>query len=223
MKFNILLCTAGAIALTHFQSQAAYSTDFSPDQLSADEVITLVRVRPEVEVEQSEIYESAPEELLVSEEALDVTEDELQAEFQATEIRVAAAGTDFFDFFKPKQTTETEATKGKNGQKKAGSKSKVVGCHTNSGGASYYWQGKRTATGERFNPDGMTAAHRHLPFGHRLRVTNMSNGKSVIVTVNDRGPFVGGRIIDLSRGSFAQIASLKQGVARVKIESVSCS
>lgn len=70
-----------------------------------------------------------------------------------------------------------------------------------SGRASWYGSGHRTASGERFNPNGLTAAHRSLPFGTRVRVTNRSNGRSVVVRINDRGPFVGGRVIDLARGS----------------------
>ena len=70
-----------------------------------------------------------------------------------------------------------------------------------SGGASWYGSGHRTASGERFNPNGMTAAHRSLPFGTRVRVSDNRTGRSVVVRINDRGPFVHGRIIDLSRGS----------------------
>ena len=69
------------------------------------------------------------------------------------------------------------------------------------GKASWYGSGHRTANGERFNPNGLTAAHRSLPFGTRVRVTNHANGRSVVVRINDRGPFVGGRVIDLARGS----------------------
>jgi rare lipoprotein A len=88
-----------------------------------------------------------------------------------------------------------------------------------SGGmASYYWQGQQTASGARFNPDGLTAAHRSLPFGTRVRVTNRSNGQSVIVTINDRGPFVGGRVIDLSRGAARAINMTGAGVAAVSLE-----
>ena len=70
-----------------------------------------------------------------------------------------------------------------------------------SGAASWYGSGHRTASGERFNPNGMTAAHRSLPFGTKVRVENRRTGRAVIVRINDRGPFVRGRIIDLSRGS----------------------
>ena len=88
-----------------------------------------------------------------------------------------------------------------------------------SGGiASYYWQGQKTASGARFNPEGMTAAHRTLPFGTRVRVTNQSNGQSVVVTINDRGPFIGGRVIDLSRGAARQINMTGAGLARVSLE-----
>ena len=84
-----------------------------------------------------------------------------------------------------------------------------------SGIASYYWQGQQTASGARFNPNGLTAAHRTLPFGTRVQVTNHSNGRSVTVTINDRGPFIKGRVIDLSRGAASAIGMTGQGLARV--------
>lgn len=88
------------------------------------------------------------------------------------------------------------------------------------GAASWYgvgdgFDGQRTASGERFNAYGLTAAHRYLPFGAKVRVVNQANGRSVTLRVNDDGPHVSGRIIDLSEGAFARIASLGQGVARV--------
>ena len=68
------------------------------------------------------------------------------------------------------------------------------------GMASYHKSGLRTANGERFNPDGLTAAHRSLPFGTRVLVRNVKTGRSVVVRINDRGPFVAGRVIDLAFG-----------------------
>lgn len=86
--------------------------------------------------------------------------------------------------------------------------------------ASFYgkgdgYHGQRTASGERFNTYSNTTAHRYLPFGTRLRVTNQNNGRSVIVRVNDRGPFVSGRGLDLSYAAFSKIASPSNGVANV--------
>ena len=86
--------------------------------------------------------------------------------------------------------------------------------------ASHYgvgdgYHGGTTANGERYNAYGLSTAHKYLPFGTRLKVTNQSNGKSVVVKVNDRGPFVAGRDLDLSYGAFASIASPGQGVAKV--------
>jgi rare lipoprotein A len=69
------------------------------------------------------------------------------------------------------------------------------------GMASYYKHGRKTASGERFNPNGLTAAHRTLRFGTRVRVTHIKTGRSVVVRINDRGPFVRGRIIDLAYGA----------------------
>ncbi|HHV21625.1 MAG TPA: septal ring lytic transglycosylase RlpA family protein [Propionibacterium sp.] len=84
--------------------------------------------------------------------------------------------------------------------------------------ASNYWQGQMTANGERFDPSAMTAAHKTLPFNSRVKVTNPKNGKSVIVRINDRGPYVGGRCLDLSRSAFAQIGDTSQGVMTVTYE-----
>jgi rare lipoprotein A len=85
------------------------------------------------------------------------------------------------------------------------------------GMASYYWQRQRVASGGWFNPNAMTAAHKTLPFGTRVRVTHMGNGKSVTVTINDRGPYVRGRIIDLSSAAAGAIGMKGSGVARVKV------
>ena len=80
-------------------------------------------------------------------------------------------------------------------------------------GDGYAWQ--TMANGRPMNPNSMIVAHRSYPFGTRLRVTNQSNGRSVLVTVSDRGPYIAGRHLDLSIGAFARIASPSQGVARV--------
>lgn len=88
------------------------------------------------------------------------------------------------------------------------------------GMASYYGNelaGNRTANGERFDPDQLTAAHRTLPFGSMVRVTNMSNGDSVVVRINDRGPFSHGRVIDVSHAAAREIGMHRSGTARVKL------
>ena len=89
--------------------------------------------------------------------------------------------------------------------------------------ASYYAQKfhhRKTASGQIFKNDLMTAAHLSLPFGTRVVVKNLRNGKSVKVTINDRGPFIKKRIIDLSRAAFAKIENLEKGLARVEIKVV---
>lgn len=85
-------------------------------------------------------------------------------------------------------------------------------------GASFYDEGQMTASGERFNPSAMTAAHKTLPLGSRVRVTNPANGDSVTVRINDRGPYVGGRCLDLSAAAFSAIGDTGSGVMRVKYE-----
>ena len=87
------------------------------------------------------------------------------------------------------------------------------------GKASWYRLGGHTASGGRVG--GMTAAHRTLAFGTKLRVTNLSNRRSCVVTVNDRGPFTGGRVIDVSAGAADMLGFRSRGVAKVKVETVS--
>ncbi|MBN8844687.1 MAG: septal ring lytic transglycosylase RlpA family protein [Sphingomonadales bacterium] len=89
-----------------------------------------------------------------------------------------------------------------------------------SGMASYYGRelaGNRTASGESFDPDDFTAAHRTLAFGSKVRVTNLSNGKSVIVRVNDRGPWGRGRVIDISQAAAKEIGMHRTGTAKVSM------
>ena len=109
----------------------------------------------------------------------------------------------------------------------------LVGCashdidprgYDETGVASYYGarhHGKRTASGEPFNQNALTAAHRDLPFGTRVRVTNLSNDKSVVVRINDRGPHTRGRLIDLSRQAAEQLGMLRSGTAKVRVQGLS--
>nr|WP_296748147.1 septal ring lytic transglycosylase RlpA family protein [Thioalkalivibrio sp.] len=89
------------------------------------------------------------------------------------------------------------------------------------GKISFYgskFHGRRTASGERFDQNALTAAHPRLPFGTRLRVTNLSNGKSVVVRVNDRGPFIKNRILDVSRAAARELEMIDAGVVRARVE-----
>jgi rare lipoprotein A len=78
--------------------------------------------------------------------------------------------------------------------------------------------GTRTASGARYNPDGLSAAHRTLPFGTRLKVTNVRNGRSVHVVVNDRGPFAGRRVLDVSRGAARKLGMISSGTTKVSVQ-----
>ena len=89
--------------------------------------------------------------------------------------------------------------------------------------ASWYGEqhhGKKTASGERFNMNALTCAHRTLPFGARVKVTRIKNGRSVVVRVTDRGPYSKGRIIDLSRAAAVQLDMVDDGIAKVRLEVV---
>ncbi|MBM0416626.1 septal ring lytic transglycosylase RlpA family protein [Aeromonas veronii] len=93
--------------------------------------------------------------------------------------------------------------------------------YSETGYASYYadrYHGKKTASGELYRNNLNSAAHMELPFGSMVRVTNLANGKSVVVKVNDRGAFKSGRIIDLSKSAFGSIANIREGVIKVKVE-----
>jgi rare lipoprotein A len=86
--------------------------------------------------------------------------------------------------------------------------------------ASFYGNDLQTASGERFNPRAMTAAHRTLPFGTKVRVTNVRSGRAVTVRINDRGPFIPGRVIDLSQAAAEELGIVGLGIAKVKLDVV---
>lgn len=96
--------------------------------------------------------------------------------------------------------------------------------HTETGVASYYhdrFQGRKTANGERFDQNTLSAAHKTLPFGTVVRVTRPDTGNSVVVRINDRGPFVKGRVIDLSREAARELGMIQKGLVPVKVEVLS--
>lgn len=127
----------------------------------------------------------------------------------------ATAVITFLDFpVKEKDSTQVKSKSSKTASVQAGVKQMR-------GMASWYgpgFHGRQTANGERFNQNDLTAAHRSLPFGTKVRVTNMNNGRSVIVRINDRGPFVGGRAIDLSAAAARAIGLHRSGVGPVNLE-----
>ncbi len=96
--------------------------------------------------------------------------------------------------------------------------------HTQKGMASYYHDslnGRKTASGQRYNKNRLSAAHKTLPLGTRIRVTDTRTGRSIVVKVNDRGPFVKGRIVDLSREAASELGIIKKGTANVELKVVS--
>lgn len=100
-----------------------------------------------------------------------------------------------------------------------------AGDYDRNGNASWYgdgYHGKRTASGQTFDMNALTAAHPSLPFGSRIRVTNLKNGRSVVLTVTDRGPFTGGRIVDVSRRAAQKLDFVNAGLAPVRVRTVGC-
>lgn len=116
--------------------------------------------------------------------------------------------------------SEDDGSRPQRRQASAPRTSRSVSSDGETGIASYYWQPQALASGGRFNPEAMTAAHKTLPFGTRVRVTRLDNGNSVTVTINDRGPYVGGRIIDLSRRAAQSLGITGQGLARVSVSTL---
>ena len=100
----------------------------------------------------------------------------------------------------------------------AGVVPRIGGAHLLSGIASFYWQEQQTASGERFDKAAMTAAHPTLPFNTRVKVTHLASNRSVVVRINDRGPFKSGRVIDLSHAAAGALGMHGQGLARVHLE-----
>jgi rare lipoprotein A len=101
------------------------------------------------------------------------------------------------------------------------SNKKAAGTQVASRGiASFYTEGTQTASGEKFNTNELTAAHPTLPFGTRLRVTNVASGRSVTVRINDRGPYVAGRVVDVSYAAAETLGMVGGGVAKVKLDVV---
>jgi rare lipoprotein A len=99
-----------------------------------------------------------------------------------------------------------------------------AGRSVSSGMASWYgpgFHGRLTANGERYNQNALTAAHKSWKFGTKVKVTNSNNGKSVVVRINDRGPYVGSRVIDLSKGAAQAIGMINAGVSKVTLEILS--
>lgn len=123
--------------------------------------------------------------------------------------------------YKKRETSKSETTisSSRTGENNTGvPQSSKDGSYGGSFGmASYYWQPQRLASGGVFNPNALTAAHKTLPFGTRVLVTNKRNGRSVTVIINDRGPFVKGRIIDLSKAAALEIGMISSGVAPVSV------
>lgn len=116
-------------------------------------------------------------------------------------------------------TAITTGSVAKNSQYFAAAGPRLTGhSHALTGNASYYWEDQRTATGERFDKRALTAAHKTLPFGTKVRVTRIDSGDSVVVRINDRGPFRAGRVIDLSERAAENLRMTGAGIAPVRLE-----
>lgn len=148
-----------------------------------------------------------------------------QGRHKAPERRAASKPTPHTPPKKEKPKTVRSHAKPATHERKIASHHKMPSSrpsHVQQGKASYYGgttlNGRLTASGERFNQNELTAAHPSLPFGTRIRVTNLANQRQVVVRVNDRGPFVRGRIIDVSTAAAQRMNMTGQGVAQVRLE-----
>ncbi|GAA0574055.1 septal ring lytic transglycosylase RlpA family protein [Actinomadura welshii] len=121
----------------------------------------------------------------------------------------------------PKSKRDSAAGRAPEPAPKAKKKKKRKVLESGSCEASYYWQGQMTASGEPFDPSDLTAAHKTLPMGSKVRVTNKNNDRSVTVRINDRGPFVSGRCLDLSRAAMKKVGGTGSGVIPVRYEVLS--
>ncbi|MEO1205527.1 MAG: septal ring lytic transglycosylase RlpA family protein [Pseudomonadota bacterium] len=119
---------------------------------------------------------------------------------------------------KKRYTTSKRSHQAKKKAKRSAYAGSSKGRHYQTGIASYYWQPQKVASGGYFNPNALTAAHKTLPFGTRVRVTHLRNGRSVVVRINDRGPYIKGRIIDLSKRAAGVIGMQGSGIARVRVD-----
>jgi len=134
---------------------------------------------------------------------------------QPSEQRVAAATRTHYRVARNRQVDRTRTARTQNTRTQNARKH-----HASDGIASFYSHGARTASGERFNARELTAAHPTLPFGTKVRVTNVATGRTVTVRVNDRGPFVKGRVIDVSHAAAESLGMVGNGVAKVKLDVV---
>lgn len=163
--------------------------------------------------EQDAEARQAPQAEQVGKERDQAKEQREQAASQAEGAASATAAEEE----KKEEPAQEESSDGGSSQESSGSSEGLE--PTGEGGAcqaSMYSDPQPTASGGTFDPSAMTAAHKSLPFGTQVEVTNPSNGKSVVVTINDRGPYVAGRCLDLSTASFETIASASQGVVDVE-------
>ena len=134
---------------------------------------------------------------------------------QASSRHVQTAARTHYRAARNRQATRTQTARTQN------SRTQTTRTHHSSDGvASFYSQGQRTASGERFNARELTAAHPTLPFGTKVRVTDVNSGRSVTVRVNDRGPFIKGRVIDVSHAAAESLGMVGRGVAKVKLDVV---
>ncbi|MEU8799272.1 septal ring lytic transglycosylase RlpA family protein [Spirillospora sp. NPDC048819] len=120
-----------------------------------------------------------------------------------------------------KRGSDTQAGHVPEAEKKQQKKKRNKVVESGSCEASYYWQGQMTASGEPFDPSELTAAHKTLPMGSKVRVTNKNNDRSVTVRINDRGPYAGGRCLDLSRAAMKKVGGTGAGVIPVRYEVLS--
>ncbi|GAA3765329.1 septal ring lytic transglycosylase RlpA family protein [Salinactinospora qingdaonensis] len=209
-RFIVVTAATGAVVIAGGAAGAAV-TDFSPAPQSATS-----QVKPPHAATSAPSSSASPDPE-AREQARSQAKEQRQA--AAEQAHQAATGALQPEQRQPEPTPQADSgdssESGEAGEAEGGAELSATG----QGGqceASMYGQGQQTASGEYFDPSAMTAAHKTLPFDTMVRVTNTANGKSVTVRINDRGPYIPGRCIDLSTAAFEQIAPLSAGVADVQ-------
>lgn len=212
----VAVAASGAVLAAGGVAGAAAVGGAQPQDLSSAAKVPQAQTSEQAGGEQAA---QAPDQEQVDKERKQAQEEREEAASQAEGSASGTASQPAEEKKKEEEPEEESSSQDDSSGSESGSGESSGLTPTGQGGAceaSMYSDPQPTASGGTFDPSAMTAAHKELPFGTQVEVTNPSNGKSVVVTINDRGPYIAGRCLDLSTASFETIASASQGVVNVE-------